>query len=158
MNYFSYVVYSTLTYSIFLQYLYSVFRIFKSFIVLIILFFLGKTFAFLLPVIATLSERVSSEEADSSRSLIDERGVLIRALVLAPTRELASQINNESRKLCNNSSLRSTVVYGGADIRAQLHELACGTDVLVATPGRLLDLVDRGVVSLECVEFLVVRL
>jgi ATP-dependent RNA helicase DDX3X len=119
----------------------------------------GKTFAFLLPVIATISgaNEVASETVDTpARVAIDERGVLVRALVLAPTRELASQINQESRKLCNNSTLRSTVVYGGADIRAQLVQLASGTDVLVATPGRLLDLVDRGVVSLEVIEFLVV--
>ena len=87
--------------------------------------------------------------------LIDGRGVLVRALVLAPTRELASQINLEARKLCYGSSLRSTVVYGGADIRSQLSELACGTDMLVATPGRLLDLIDRGVVCLHEVSFLV---
>lgn len=111
---------------------------------------LGKTFAFLLPVIATLH---GSE--DPVRALIDDRGVLVRALVLAPTRELASQINLEAKKLCFDSSLRSTVVYGGADIRSQLSELASGTDVLVATPGRLLDLIDRGVVCLHEVEFLV---
>lgn len=86
---------------------------------------------------------------------MDERGVIVRALVLAPTRELACQINVESRKLCNNSELRSTVVYGGSDIRMQLMELSSGCDVLVATPGRLLDLVDRGVICLESVEFLV---
>ena len=77
----------------------------------------------------------------------NERGCMPRAIVLAPTRELASQIHTEARKLCHHSDLKAVVVYGGADIRSQLVELSTGCDIIVATPGRLNDLVDRGVVS-----------
>jgi ATP-dependent RNA helicase DDX3X len=78
-----------------------------------------------------------------------------RAIILAPTRELACQIHQESRKLCFNSELKAVVVYGGSDIRNQLTELSTGCDIIVATPGRLNDLVDRGCVSFCQVEFLV---
>ena len=64
-------------------------------------------------------------------------------MILAPTRELACQIHLEARKLCHHSGLRAVVVYGGADARQQLRELAYGCTVLVATPGRLTDFVDR---------------
>lgn len=89
------------------------------------------------------------------QKLDTEKGVLPRAIVLAPTRELASQIHTEARKLCHSSDLRPICVYGGADIRTQLVELSTGCDIVVATPGRLTDLVDRGIVSLQNVEFLV---
>ena len=86
---------------------------------------------------------------------IDERGCMPKAIILAPTRELASQIHTESKKLCHNSDMKTVVVYGGSDIRAQLAELSTGCDMIVATPGRLNDLVDRGVVSFCRVIFLV---
>lgn len=78
-----------------------------------------------------------------------------KAIILAPTRELACQIHTESKKLCHNSDMKTVVVYGGSDIRAQLSELSTGCDMIVATPGRLNDLVDRGVVSFCKVIFLV---
>lgn len=65
-------------------------------------------------------------------------------LVVAPTRELATQIFDEARRLCYRSMLRPCVVYGGAPVREQMDELRKGCDVLVATPGRLLDFMDRG--------------
>ena len=86
---------------------------------------------------------------------IDERGCMPKAIILAPTRELACQIHTESKKLCHNSDMKTVVVYGGSDIRAQLSELSTGCDMIVATPGRLNDLVDRGVVSFCKVIFLV---
>jgi ATP-dependent RNA helicase DDX3X len=86
---------------------------------------------------------------------IDERGCMPKAIILAPTRELACQIHTESKKLCHNSDMKTVVVYGGSDIRAQLAELSTGCDMIVATPGRLNDLVDRGVVSFCKVIFLV---
>ena len=85
----------------------------------------------------------------------NQMGVLPRAVILAPTRELASQIHIEARKLCFGSDLKTVTVYGGADIRQQLVELSTGCDLVVATPGRLTDLVDRGIISLSQVEFLV---
>ena len=78
-----------------------------------------------------------------------------RAVVMAPTRELASQIDLEAQKLTNRSPLRPVCVYGGADQRAQARALAIGSDVIVATPGRLLDFIARGLVSLELGRFLV---
>jgi len=75
-------------------------------------------------------------------------------LVLAPTRELASQIHKEARKFTYRSRLRSVVVYGGADIGRQLRELEKGCDILVATPGRLVDIMDRKKVGLAEVQYL----
>ena len=84
-----------------------------------------------------------------------ERCVCPRALVLAPTRELAQQIDLEAAKLLNRSGMKRLVVYGGANARAQLRSLAHGVDILVATPGRLQDFIDRGIVSMSFVQFLV---
>ena len=90
---------------------------------------------------------------------IDEQGVRPLAVVLAPTRELAAQIHLESKKLCFDSSLRSLVLYGGSEIRNQLADLSFGCDIIVATPGRLIDIIDRGIISLSdvspsCLTFL----
>ena len=71
------------------------------------------------------------------------------ALVLSPTRELTVQIYNEARKFCYLSGVRPVVCYGGADIRDQLRDLERGCEILVATPGRLVDLIERARVSLE---------
>ena len=65
-------------------------------------------------------------------------------LVVAPTRELATQIFDEARRLCYRSMLRPCVIYGGAPVREQLEELGKGCDVLIATPGRLIDFMERG--------------
>ncbi|VDN12835.1 unnamed protein product, partial [Dibothriocephalus latus] len=77
------------------------------------------------------------------------------ALILAPTRELASQIHEEARKFSYRSRVRPCVVYGGADMRKQLQELSYGCNLLVATPGRLLDVMDRGRIGLNHIRFLV---
>ena len=110
----------------------------------------GKTAAFLVPIIASLS-------ADgSARSTVGTAGAARpRAVVMAPTRELASQIELEAQKLTNRSALRTIAVYGGADQRAQARGLALGCDVAVATPGRLLDFASRGIVNLSGAAFLV---
>jgi len=71
------------------------------------------------------------------------------ALVLSPTRELTIQIYNEARKFCYLSGVRPVVCYGGADIRDQLRDLERGCELLVATPGRLVDLIERARVSVE---------
>lgn len=65
-------------------------------------------------------------------------------LIVAPTRELATQIFDEARRLCYRSMLRPCVIYGGAPSREQREELQKGCDVLVATPGRLLDFMEKG--------------
>ena len=76
-------------------------------------------------------------------------------LVLAPTRELAQQIHSESQKFAYRSRVRPCVVYGGADHYHQVSDLERGCQLLVATPGRLLDMIDRGVIGLECIKYLV---
>ena len=104
----------------------------------------------LVPVCAALSA------ADASPSTVGTAGAARpRAVVLAPTRELASQIDLEAQKLTNRSALRPVCVYGGADQRGQARALALGADVVVATPGRLIDFVSRRVASLNEVRFLV---
>ena len=64
-------------------------------------------------------------------------------LIVAPTRELATQIFDEARRLCYRSMLRPCVAYGGAPSREQMDELRKGCDVLIATPGRLIDYIGR---------------
>ena len=80
---------------------------------------------------------------------------VVRAVVLAPTRELAMQIQQEALKLVYGSELRAVVLYGGAKLTSQLSEVARGADILVATPGRLSDVESRGVISLAEAQFAV---
>lgn len=77
------------------------------------------------------------------------------ALILAPTRELVSQIHDEARKFAYRSWVRPAVVYGGADINQQLRQIERGCDLLSATPGRLVDLIERGRISLANIKYLV---
>ena len=100
----------------------------------------GKTAAFLLPIIQKISQ--------SNRPGI-------RALVLAPTRELALQIEKNYSELNTVKANRSAIAIGGANIRTQMAALKRGVAVLIATPGRLLDLLDRRAVNLAGIEFLV---
>ena len=112
----------------------------------------GKTAAFLLPVVV----RISSSVPAPGRPGLRPGTALPRALVLAPTRELASQISLEAEKLTFGSELGCCCVYGGAKASGQLSALARGRcAVLVATPGRLTDFLGRALVSLSAVEFLV---
>ena len=104
----------------------------------------GKTCAFLMPVVMHL--QVASKWADH---FVNGASAAPSALVLAPTRELAIQIELEAQKLCNGSGILAAVVYGGANARGQLTRLADGVDIVVATPGRLQDFVDRKLVSLS---------
>jgi len=110
----------------------------------------GKTAAFLVPICAAL-------HADgATKSTVGTGGAAKpRAVVMAPTRELAMQIELEAEKLTNRSNLRAVVVYGGADQKAQVRALCLGVDVVVATPGRLNDFVERGIVDLSTAAFLV---
>ena len=77
------------------------------------------------------------------------------ALVLAPTRELATQIYNEACKFSYRSRVRPCVVYGGADVGSQMRDLERGCHLLVATPGRLVDMLERGKVGLDNCRYLV---
>jgi ATP-dependent RNA helicase DDX3X len=112
----------------------------------------GKTGAFLFPVISRLLKEEKLNPKQTNTGVIAYPSVL----VLAPTRELATQIYDEARKFIYRTGLRAVVVYGGADIRWQLRQLEMSPcDILVATPGRLVDIYDRGNISLECVKFLI---
>jgi ATP-dependent RNA helicase RhlE len=100
----------------------------------------GKTAAFLLPILQKLSET---------------RRPGVRALVLAPTRELALQIQKNYTELNTVKGDRSVILIGGANMRTQMADLRRGVSVVIATPGRLLDLTERGALNLSHVEVLV---
>jgi len=111
----------------------------------------GKTAAFLFPIIALLLK--SAPPTDTYG--YGRRKVFPLALVLAPTRELACQIHDEAKKFCWKSGLKSAVVYGGDPIGYQLRDLERGCDILVATPGRLVDIIERARISLSQIKYLV---
>jgi ATP-dependent RNA helicase RhlE len=100
----------------------------------------GKTAAFLLPIIQKMTEKARPG---------------VRVLVLAPTRELAMQIQKNYGELNRVKANRGVTVIGGANIRTQISDLRRGAAIVIATPGRLLDLVERGAVNLAAVETLV---
>jgi len=112
----------------------------------------GKTAGFTLPMLDLLyQEHAERGEASSNRK---ERRH-IRVLVLTPTRELAAQVNESIVTYGKYLSLRSTVVFGGVGIQPQIEKLKRGVDILVATPGRLLDLVNQKKCDLSRIEMLV---
>ena len=104
----------------------------------------GKTAAFALPIMQHL---LTGHE--------QRRGKSVRALILAPTRELAIQIHDSFRTYGRHLHLRSTVIVGGVSQGAQVKALAGGVDILVATPGRLLDLMNQGHLRLDAASHLV---
>jgi len=104
----------------------------------------GKTAAFVLPILQKLHEK-----------LINDLPVSPRTLILAPTRELAAQISESFRTYGNFMKLKYLVVYGGVGITPQIRALQRGIDVLIATPGRLIDLMNQNKVSLKNIKFLV---
>jgi ATP-dependent RNA helicase DDX3X len=113
----------------------------------------GKTAAFLFPLIhRMLNEGISEDPAPYDPS---HKRAFPTALILAPTRELGTQIYDEARKFTFQTGLRTCVVYGGADPKYQIQQLLRGCHLLVATPGRLVDLMDRGYVTLAGIRFLV---
>ncbi len=102
----------------------------------------GKTAAFALPILQKLLLQLASEPS-------------IKALVLTPTRELAQQVHNSMVGYAVNTELNIAVAYGGVSIKPQVAVLNKGVDVLVATPGRLLDHIIHGSISLSSLQFLV---
>jgi len=104
----------------------------------------GKTAAFALPILQRLSENGNRPGRRATRTL-----------VLTPTRELAGQVADCFKTYGRHLQLRHTVVFGGVGINPQAHAVAKGVDVVVATPGRLLDLIGRGFLSLDNVEVFV---
>lgn len=110
----------------------------------------GKTAGFLFPIIMSMLRHGGTDPPDNAR-----RRVYPEALVLAPTRELAQQIHDESKRFTYCTGIASVVIYGGADVRDQLRQIDRGCDLLVATPGRLVDLIERGRLAMDNVRFLV---
>jgi ATP-dependent RNA helicase DDX3X len=113
----------------------------------------GKTGGFLFPILsASFSNGPRAPPPGATHS---SRKAYPTALILAPTRELVSQIHDEARKFAYRSWVRCAVVYGGADINQQLRQIERGCDLLSATPGRLVDLIERGRISLANIQYLV---
>lgn len=103
----------------------------------------GKTAAFTLPILEQLKD---GERAEAKQ---------VRALILAPTRELASQIGDSVRSYSRGLGLRSQTIFGGVKAFPQINGLQRGADILVATPGRLIDLVNQDAVKFDQLKFLV---
>jgi ATP-dependent RNA helicase DDX3X len=116
----------------------------------------GKTGGFLFPILSqAFQSGPSPAPASAGGGFGRQRKAYPTSLILAPTRELVSQIYEESRKFAYRSWVRPCVVYGGADIGSQLRQIERGCDLLVATPGRLVDLIERGRISLCNIKYLV---
>ncbi len=121
----------------------------------------GKTLAFLLPVIHSLTKAALTKAALTKAALIKPEGRLegkpsgIRTLILAPTRELALQIHESALQLTQGLNLRSAVVVGGMTETTQLRNVRQGAQIIIATPGRLCDFLDRKLIELGNVDVLV---
>ena len=105
----------------------------------------GKTAAFALPILQGLFDRQNAPK----------KGKTIKALIVSPTRELAQQIGDNFKSYSSYTNLTTTVIYGGTSIEPQKDILKKGVDILIATPGRLLDLHKQDVINLDYVETLV---
>mmetsp|Transcript_3036 Transcript_3036/g.6588 ORF Transcript_3036/g.6588 Transcript_3036/m.6588 type:complete len:532 (+) Transcript_3036:85-1680(+) len=104
----------------------------------------GKTLAYLLPAVVHINAQPYLEPGD---------GPIV--LVLAPTRELAVQIQQECARFGSSSRIKNTVVYGGAPKQAQARDLRAGVEIVIATPGRLIDMLDSRITNLRRVTYLV---
>jgi superfamily II DNA/RNA helicase len=107
----------------------------------------GKTAAFTLPVLHRIMPFASHSTSPARHP--------VRALILTPTRELADQVADNVERYCSTSALRSTAIFGGVDIRPQKEQLRQGCELLIATPGRLLDHLEQKNVNLSQVGVLV---
>jgi ATP-dependent RNA helicase RhlE len=104
----------------------------------------GKTAGFTLPLLQLLMVNQKSQ-----------KGHPVRALILTPTRELAAQVGDSVKTYGKYLPLKSQIVFGGVNINTQITRVRSGADILIATPGRLLDLISQRVVNLSSVEILV---
>ncbi|MGA7837691.1 MAG: DEAD/DEAH box helicase [Ignavibacteriaceae bacterium] len=114
----------------------------------------GKTAAFAIPILQILSGAMNTGKSYGNPSRSGNRKS-IKALVITPTRELAVQVSESFTTYGKHTGLRNTVVYGGVSQKAQTDKLRQGVDILVATPGRLLDLINQNYINLSQVKFLV---
>ncbi len=101
----------------------------------------GKTLAFGIPTIQNLAQ--------------SDTRTIPRGLILVPTRELATQVKEELDPLCNSKSLTVAAIYGGANIDEQIKNIQDGVDIVVATPGRMIDLLEREEIELQSLEVVV---
>lgn len=104
----------------------------------------GKTAAFAIPILQLLSENSSQQKSRKAR-----------ALILTPTRELAIQIEESFAAYGRHTNLKSTVVFGGVNQNPQVTAIRQGVDIIIATPGRLLDIINQGLLKLNTIEFFV---
>ncbi|XP_071903465.1 DEAD-box ATP-dependent RNA helicase 37-like [Coffea arabica] len=109
----------------------------------------GKTAAFCFPIISGIMRGQHGQRPPRV-----PRMAFPLALILSPTRELSCQIHDEAKKFAYQTGVRVVVAYGGAPINQQLRDLERGVDILVATPGRLVDLLERARVSLQLIRYL----
>ena len=107
----------------------------------------GKTAGFTLPMLQLLAEKMKARQPSARNP--------VRALVLVPTRELAAQVQESVRSYGRHMKLRAAVIYGGVGFKPQADELRRGVDIVVATPGRLLDHVEQKTIDLRQVQILV---
>mmetsp|Transcript_11845 Transcript_11845/g.21637 ORF Transcript_11845/g.21637 Transcript_11845/m.21637 type:complete len:810 (-) Transcript_11845:301-2730(-) len=122
----------------------------------------GKTGGFLFPILHKMLEdsedALNNGSSSSSHRNYDNhrrrRGVYPECLILSPTRELAIQIHNESKKFCYRTPLKTVCVYGGEDIYRQVMQMERGCHICIATPGRLVDLINRRRVSMSRIRYL----
>lgn len=104
----------------------------------------GKTAGFTLPLLQVLMNNKKNTQ-----------GRLVRALILTPTRELAAQVGDSVKTYGKHLPFKTQVIFGGVNINGQIRKLQSGADILIATPGRLLDLVSQNIINLSQVEILV---
>lgn len=102
----------------------------------------GKTAAFAIPIV----QHIANEQQNNSK---------IKALIITPTRELAIQIDENFTDYGKHTNVRNTVIFGGVNQASQVRNIRRGVDVLIATPGRLLDLINQGFISLKHIEYFV---
>ena len=104
----------------------------------------GKTAAFSLPILDFLQKNQKKPVKGKAR-----------VLILTPTRELATQIDDNIKEYSSNSKIRTKVIFGGVSHRAQIQAISKGLDIIVATPGRLLELINDGYVTFDYLDMLV---
>jgi ATP-dependent RNA helicase DDX3X len=116
----------------------------------------GKTCAFLLPIVSNLIKKgLNKIKDEKSDNPFTQKVLYPTCLVLSPIRELSIQIYDEARKFAYQTGIVSQVIYGGEDISLQIRRLKSGCDILVATPGRLIDFIEKGRISLKGIKYLV---
>lgn len=116
----------------------------------------GKTAAFCFPIISGIlrDRSISPAEMATGVGFLSSTVACPLALILSPTRELSCQIHEEAKKFSYQTGVRVVVAYGGAPMVHQIRNLEKGVDILVATPGRLVDMIERSKVSLRNVKYL----